>query len=93
MFLLPEESYSGSYMMPLHGGVKIYLKSNEKGVYLQCLLGAHIISVKSKSVTDLHFSSKDQNSTIARYSQSFGLGYVANEKVDIVFRGILYQMK
>ena len=41
--------------------------------------------IKSKSVTDLHFSSKDQNSTIARYSESFGLGYLANEKIDVVF--------
>jgi len=86
VFLLPEESSSGSYMVPLQGGVKVYLKSNEKGVYLQGLLGVHIISMKSGSITDLHFSSKEQNSTVARYSQSFGLGYVANEKVDVVFR-------
>lgn len=86
VFLLPEGSYAGSHMLPLHGGVKVYLKSNKKGIYLQGLLGAHIVSMKSKSVTDLHFSSSNQNSEATRYSQSFGLGYVANEKVDVVFR-------
>ena len=86
VFLLPEEDYSASYMVPLHVGFRVYLKSKQKGVYLQGLLGAHIISMKSKSVTDLHFSSSGEDAVLTRFSQSYGLGYVASEKIDIVFR-------
>lgn len=86
IFMVPRDQYGSSYMLPLHGGLKFYVKANGNGVYLQGFYGVHLVHIEPGNIAAAHFFNNSESGLSKEPSFNVGLGYVANERIDIVFR-------
>lgn len=89
IYLIPEESYAATHMLPFQAGLKMYFNSKDNGAYFHPHVGAHIVSETTKGYSGFGYTIPEKNNKFTGVSYGLGIGFISNKKLDVEVKYIL----